>query len=136
MIFALIKNSVVENTILCGSKKLATEMNPGYEVVNIDGNDATIGWKYDGKEFSAPVVVKTPEEISASNMAIAQVEYEYISIKITALSEQIQDADWEGSTEVDIKEELSESIEYRKSLRAYLKAADGNSALPVAPKYK
>lgn len=130
MIFALIKNSVVENTILCDSKQLAAEMNSGYEVVNIDDGDAAIGWVYDGKEFSAPIMVKTPEEIAASNMAAAHVEYESISMKITALNEKIQDSDWEESTELDVKEELAASIEYRKSLRAYIKAADGNLALP------
>lgn len=77
-------------------------------------------------------VVKTEEQISAENLEIAQAEYDLITLRITALNEQIQDADWDGTTENSVRGELKSITDYRKLLRAYLKNADGSQELPPA----
>lgn len=134
MNFALIKDKLVENTIVCESEALASELySVDYLVVNIDGSSVGPGWSYDGETFTAPAIVKTPEEIAAENLATAQSEYERASAHITALNEQIEDADYAGTTEDEVKTELAEWTDYRKQLRAYIKAGDGSKALPVSP---
>lgn len=134
MSFALIKDAIVKNTIVCESEELASELySSEYLVVNIDGLSVGPGWSYDGETFIAPVIVKTPEDIAAENLATAQSEYERASEHITALNEQIEDADYAGSTEDEVKTELAEWTDYRKQLRAYIKAGDGSQALPIAP---
>lgn len=136
MKIALIKNAVVENTIICGSVKEAAELFPSYSVVDIDGVLAGTGWTYDGKNFKAPEIVKTPEEIASENMATARSEYDRATDSITALNEQIEDADYDGTTEENVKVELSEWTDYRKQLRAYIKAGDGSQELPPPPNIK
>lgn len=134
MNFALIKNAVVENTIVCESAELAKELYPDFTIVEIAGIPAGIGWKYDGETFAAPEIVRTPEEVAAENLATAQSEYNRASEYITALNEQIEDADYTDTTEADVKAELTVWTEYRKQLRAYVKAGDGSKAPPVLPK--
>lgn len=137
MNFALITNGIVVNTIICESDELAQELfSSDFTVVNIDGVSVGIGWAYDGKEFAAPVIVKTPEEIAAENMATARSEYDRATDIITALNEQIEDADYDGTTEENVKVELSEWTDYRKQLRAYIKAGDGSQELPPPPNIK
>lgn len=134
MEFALIKNNIVENTVLCESENLASVLySADYLVINIDGSSVGPGWSYDGETFTAPVIVKTPEEIATENLATAQSEYDHASGKIVALNEQIEDADYAGTTEDEVKTELAEWTDYRKQLRAYIKAGDGSKALPVSP---
>ncbi|WP_089617480.1 hypothetical protein [Escherichia coli] len=132
MNIALIKNDIVVNTIICESVEMATELHQDFFVVDIDGIDAGIGWSYDGLVFTAPVIVKTPEEIAAENLGTAQAEYDSVSLRIMALNEQIQDADWDCTTEDAVRAELASQTDYRKLLRAYLKAADGSQKLPPA----
>ena len=132
MEFALIKNNIVENTVLCDSENLASVLySADYLVINIDGSSVGPGWSYDGETFTAPVIVKTPEEIATENLATAQSEYDHASGQITALNEQIEDADYSGSTEDAVRLELSEWTNYRKALRAYLNSADGSQTLPT-----
>lgn len=133
MNFALIKNAVVENTIVCESEELAKELYHDFTIVEIDGIPAGMGWTYNGETFAAPVIVKTPEEVEAENLAAAQSEYERASDHITALNEQIEDADYAGTTEEEVKAELAAWTDYRKQLRAYIKAGDGSQQLPSAP---
>lgn len=101
-----------------------------YLVVNIDGSSVGPGWSYDGETFTAPVIVKTPEEVAAENISTAQSEYERASEHITALNEQIEDADYAGTTENEVETELATWTDYRKQLRAYIKAGDGSQELP------
>lgn len=78
-------------------------------------------------------ITKTPEEQAAENLATAQNEYVQATKVITSLNEQIEDADYDGTTEAAVKAELAAWTNYRKELRAYLKAADGSQSLPSAP---
>ncbi|WP_316391279.1 hypothetical protein [Citrobacter farmeri] len=133
MNIALIKNGIVVNTIICESVEMASELYPDFVVIDIDDVDAGIGWSYDGSAFTAPVIVKTPEEIASENLATAQSEYDRASVQITALNEQIQDDDYDGTTEDAVKADLANWTNYRKEVRAYLKAADGSQELPAAP---
>jgi hypothetical protein len=60
MIFALIKDGIIENKIVAESQSEAdtvcSVVHPGYQVVRIDENDPQpdIGWLFDGSAFSAP----------------------------------------------------------------------------------
>ncbi|HEP1898758.1 TPA: hypothetical protein VCC33_004628 [Kluyvera cryocrescens] len=66
-------------------------------------------------------------------MTTAAAEYERATVTIGALNEQIEDADYAGTSEEAVKESLASWTDYRKQLRAYIKAGDGSKALPVAP---
>uniref|UniRef100_UPI0030090F37 hypothetical protein n=2 Tax=Enterobacterales TaxID=91347 RepID=UPI0030090F37 len=89
---------------------------------------------YANGQFTAPPEPElTPDELAAKNLLTAQAAYENASNKITALNEQIQDDDFDGTTEVTVKAELAAWTNYRKDLRAYIKNADGNQPLPTAP---
>ncbi|HCJ9616492.1 TPA: hypothetical protein NV979_004152 [Escherichia coli] len=63
-------------------------------------------------------------------MAKAASEYERASVVIVALNEQIEDEDYAGTTEEAVKSELAAWTDYRKQLRAYIKAGDGSQTLP------
>lgn len=78
-------------------------------------------------------IVKTPEEKAAENMATAASEYDRATVNIVALNEQIEDEDYDGTTEEEVKTELAAWTDYRKQLRAYIKIADGNQPLPSVP---
>ncbi|UAK22696.1 hypothetical protein K7B04_15160 [Kluyvera sp. CRP] len=132
MTFALVKNSIVENTVICESENLASVLySADYLVINIDGSSVGPGWSYDGETFTAPVIVKTPEEIATENLSTAQAEYGHASEQIAALNEQIEDADYAAMSEDAVRFELSKWTDYRKMLRAYLNSADGNQTLPT-----
>lgn len=93
-----------------------------------------IGWLYDGSNFSQPPTPEqTPEELAAANMAKAAAEYERATVNIGALDEQIEDADYAGTSEEAVKEDLASWTDYRKQLRAYIKAGDGCQQLPLRP---
>lgn len=53
-IYAIIKNNLVENIIVCDSYDDAHELFPESIVSSVDGLAVGIGWKYDGEKFSAP----------------------------------------------------------------------------------
>ena len=133
MNIALVLNGIVINTIICESVGLAEELNPECVAVDIDNIHAGIGWLYDGSKFIAPVVEKTPEELAAENLSTAQSEYDRATAVINGLNEQIEDADYAGTTEAEVNADLMVWTDYRKQLRAYLKAGDGSSVLPPSP---
>lgn len=64
-----------------------------------------------------------------SNLQKAQSEYDIATLKIDALSQQIEDEDGDIKT---LESTKSTWTDYRKSLRAYLKT-DGSGDLPVSP---
>lgn len=134
MKFALINDNCVVNIFICDSEKLACELfsNDGL-VVNVDGTPVSVGWLYSEGEFIEPVINKTKDEIAAENLALAREGYVQASEQITALMEQIEDEDYADATEYIVKESLSSWTDYRKKLRAYIKAEDGSQSLPVAP---
>lgn len=131
MNYALIKNGIVVNTVVCESDDVAIELFQDFTVINITGSDAGIGWSYDGNNFTAPEAVQTPEEQAAANLAKAQSEYEIASAKIIALNEQIADEDYADTTEDAVNAELEKWTGYRKQLRAYIKAADFSEVPPA-----
>ena len=130
--YALVKDNVVENLIAWDGEG---DLFPGYDAIELsDELIASVGWSYDGKTFTAPPEpAKTPEEQAAENLAIAQSEYDRATIVINELNEQIHDEDYDGTTEEAVKDELAAWTNYRKELRAYIKAADGSQQLPSAP---
>ena len=131
MNYALIKNGIVVNTVVCESDDVAIELFQDFTVVNITDSSAGIGWRYNGENFTPPEIVQSPEELAAANLAKAQSEYEAASVKIIALNEQIADEDYAGTTEEAVKAELESWTGYRKQQRAYIKAADFSEMPPV-----
>lgn len=63
------------------------------------------------------------------NLQTAQSEYNVSTLKIDALSQQIEDEDGDLPT---LEATKTQWINYRKSLRAYLKT-DGAGELPTSP---
>lgn len=63
------------------------------------------------------------------NLQKAQSEYDIATLKIDALSQQIEDEDGDIKT---LESTKSTWTDYRKSLRAYLKT-DGSGDFPVSP---
>ncbi|HAN5203708.1 TPA: hypothetical protein P7Z45_001702 [Escherichia coli] len=133
MNYALIKNNVVVNTVVCNSDNDAKKIFPDYTVVNITVIVAGINWTYDGTTFTAPVIEKSAAELAAENMAISNSEYARATNQIDLLNDQIQDADYTDTTENAVKSALTEWTEYRKSLRAYIRAGDWTQSLPIQP---
>ena len=133
MNIALVLNGVVINTIICESAGLAEELNPDCVAVDIDNIPAGIGWSYDGSKFIAPVIEKTPGELAAENLSTAQSEYDRATAVINGLNEQIEDADYAGTTEDEVRSALTAWTDYRKQLRAYIKVGDGRDSLPPQP---
>lgn len=132
--YALIEDGLVVNVIICDSNEVAENLFPAMTVIRIDGAEAGPGWQYSDGIFIPPAVEPpSPEEVAAQNLATAQSEYERASVYITALNEQIEDADYDGTTEEAVKAELTVWTDYRKQLRAYIKIADGNQPLPSVP---
>lgn len=103
--------------------------HPDLRFVDVSGADPQPddGWTYADGVFAAPVYVPTPED----NLITAQVGYDRATAAITELNEQIEDADYAGMTEEDVKASLVAWTNYRKLLRAYLKAGDGSQTLPA-----
>ncbi|MGE4892688.1 hypothetical protein AB8890_22000 [Yersinia enterocolitica] len=129
--YALIKNGVVENVIIWDGKG---GMFSDYQVVEL-GEDTVAGpgWAYDGKIFTAPAIVQTPEEIAMQNLLTANAEYGRATARIDVLNEQIEDEDWTGTTEAGVNAALTSWTTYRKALRAYIKLGDGSQPLADAP---
>lgn len=126
--YAVIEGGIVVNLIVWDGKS-ALPPESGEPVAAGDG--VSIGWGYNGSEFSSPPEsVKTQAEISRLNLSLAQSEYDKSTAKINALNERIQDADFNDVTENAVRSSLEEWTGYRKELRAYLNS-DGSGALPV-----
>lgn len=143
--YAVIRDGVVINMIIIDTStlgggadantgKVSGGGGPGFggQLVPAEDN-AGIGWHYVNGVFTAPVIEKTAEEIARENMATANSEYDRASVKIAALNDRIADEDWSGTTESAIRAELLAWTTYRKSLRAYISAADWSKRLPESP---
>ena len=92
------------------------------------------GWSYADGIFTAPPSPElTLEEVATANLFTAQSEYDRATEQITALNGQIEDADYAGTSEEAVHEMLTLWTGYRKQLRAYIKADDGNQLLPSSP---
>lgn len=130
-VYAVVENGVVINIVIWDGqsewKPVTGEAVPCPSQVGID-------WLYDGSHFSQPPVPEqTPEELAAANMTTAAAEYERATVTIGALNERIEDDDYDGTTEGEVKEELAAWTDCRKQLRAYIKAGDGSQSLPHQP---
>lgn len=135
--FAVIENEVVVNVILWdGKTAIGFGGNQSHIQIAQSGVGSSaplpgIGWSYKKGKFTPPPIPEpSPDEISARNLATAQAGYGAATLAITALNEQIEDADYTGTTETAVKFALSEWIAYRVSLRAYIRAGDGSIAPP------
>lgn len=74
------------------------------------------------------------EKDKTKNLTFAKSEYDRASTKLTSLEQRIEDDDYdEVNTEASIAAEKTKWTTYRKSLRAYIAAADGTAYLPKAP---
>lgn len=134
MIYALIKDAIVQNVVVCDDDDSAKELFADFTVINIDGLDVGIGWGYEGDSFIAPPPPETPpEEIAAGRLNTAQAEYDRATDEINKRNEQIDDSDYDGTTEDAVKAELAEWTQYRKELRSYIKNNDGTVNLPSSP---
>lgn len=129
-VYAVVDKGVVANLVVWDGE---SEWAPDVGKAVLCGADVGIGWLYDGEKFTPPVIVKTPEELSIENMSVARSQYDRATVSITALNEQIEDADYDGTTEEAVKAGLAAWTDYRKQLRAYIKAGDGSKQLPSAP---
>ncbi|MEB1007762.1 hypothetical protein VC862_24590 [Citrobacter braakii] len=135
--YAVIENGMVVNVIIWDGK--ATMGCGGQQsLIQIPqsggGPTPGIGWSYaDGVFTPPPSPPLTPESMAAKNLALAQAAYNVATAKITALNEQIADADYAGTTEDEVNDELTAWTDYRKQLRSYIKENDGSKDFPVAP---
>lgn len=134
MIYALIKDAIVQNVVVCDDDDSAKELFSDFTVINIDGLEVGIGWGYEGDSFIAPPPPETlPEEIAAGRLNTAQAEYDRATDEINKRNEQIDDSDYDGTSEDAVKAELAEWTQYRKELRSYIKNNDGTVNLPSSP---
>lgn len=132
--YALIEDSLVVNVVICDSDEAATILFPDLTVIRVEGAESGPGWQYSDGAFTPPAVEPpSAEEVAAQNLATAQSEYDRASVHITALNEQIEDTDYDGTTEEAVKAELTVWMDYRKQLRAYIKGGDGSKTLPASP---
>lgn len=132
MKYARIENGIVAELVdVPEGVDISDLYHPDLQFVDVSGvaPQPEDGWTYAGGVFAAPVYVPTPED----NLIAAQVGYERATAVITEMNEQIEDADYAGTTEEDVKAELSAWTNYRKQLRAYIKAGDGSQPVPSAP---
>lgn len=138
--YAVIENGMVINVIVWDGK---ASMGWGGNQLAIQilqsgtGTSAPtpgIGWSYENGVFTPPPSPPlTSENISAKNLVLAQAAYNMATAKITALNEQIADADYAGTTEAEVSAALISWTDYRKQLRAYIKVGDGRDSLPPQP---
>ncbi|EMZ5361555.1 tail fiber assembly protein [Escherichia coli] len=132
MKYARIENGIVAELVdVPDGVDISDLYHPDLRFVDVSGADPQPddGWTYADGVFAAPVYVATPED----NLIAAQVGYDRATDAITELNEQIEDADYAGTTEEAVKAELAAWTDYRKKLRAYIKSADGSQPVPSAP---
>lgn len=145
--YAVIENGMVVNVIVWDGKA-AMSWGGNQSLIQISqlggassgisqsggGPIPGIGWSYANGVFTPPPEPEqTAEDLAAQNLALAQAAYNVATAKITALNEQIEDADYAGTTEAEVSTALTAWTDYRKQLRAYIKAGDGSNALPPPP---
>lgn len=136
--YAVIENGMVINVIVWDGKASMVWGGDHLAIQILQSGTGTsaptpgIGWSYANGVFTPPPSPPlTPENIAAKNLAQAQAAYNVATSKITALNEQIADADYAGTTEAEVSAALISWTDYRKQLRAYIKTGDGRLALPV-----
>ena len=131
-LYAVVENRTVVNVIVWDGIDL--DFGDDIEAIRISAGAADIGWLYtDGKFTAPPPPELSEEELAQKNMTLAQTEYNVATAKITALNEQIEDADYAGTTEDEVRSALTAWKDYRKQLRAYIKVGDGRDSLPPQP---
>lgn len=86
-IYALIKNGLVENTVLWDGDG---DIFEGYETINIDGLDVGIGWTFDGSKFTSPA---EPEPTHDELVYQAEVKKQAL---IDQANEYINSKQWPG----------------------------------------
>lgn len=128
-IYAVVEDGIVTNIVLWDGKEKWADSGRAI----LTDSDTGIGWRYENGVFTAPVIEKATDELARDNMATANSEYDRASVKIAALNDRIADEDWSGTTESAIRAELLAWTTYRKSLRAYISAADWSKQLPESP---
>lgn len=75
--YAIIMNNQVINTILAESKEIAQGCYPDAIVIEYTlENPAGIGWTYDGKELTAPVIEVPVEETPTEETPVEEVQAE------------------------------------------------------------
>lgn len=64
MIYALIKNGIIENTIVADANFISIIENNWDSCIRIDELDPMpgISWTYDGNNFSEPIIEEPPPE--------------------------------------------------------------------------
>lgn len=129
--YAVVEDELVINIVLWDGK---SDWSPGAGIAVPAGDDVGIGWSYKKGKFTPPPIPEpSPDEISARNLASAQAAYGAATLAINALNEQIEDADYSGTTEDSVKAEIAAWIAYRVSLRAYIRIGDGSASPPESP---
>lgn len=131
--YAVVEDGKVTNIVVWDGKSEWAPYN-GDVIPAPDG--IGIGWLYADGSFTTPALpenVKTQEDIDAEKIAGANSEYIIASEHITALNEQIEDADYTVMDEELVRSLLAEWIEYRKKIRAFIAAGDGSKDLPRPP---
>ncbi|QFH73098.1 hypothetical protein FR762_25420 (plasmid) [Enterobacter sp. E76] len=135
--FAVIENETVVNVIIWdGMSSMACGGNQSYIQIAQSGVGSSaplpgVGWSYKNGKFTQPPAPEpSPDEMAARNIASAHVAYESATKTINALTEQIEDNDYTGTTEDTIRAELAAWITYRVSLRTYIRVGDGSQILP------
>lgn len=128
-VYALIKNGVVENTVVWDGKN---DLFNEDEIVNIDDVDAGIGWSYSDGEFSPPAEVeKTQEEY----IEIAEAER---AARIEAANDVMNSKQWSGKAALG---RLSENelaiyntwLDYLDALEAIDTSSAPDIEWPVTP---
>ncbi|QIP25451.1 hypothetical protein [Klebsiella aerogenes] len=134
MIYALIKDAIVQNVVVCDDDDSAKLLFSKFTVINIDDMNVGIGWGYDGESFIEPPTPEpSPDDIASGRLVFAQSEYDKATDKINYLNEQVADTDYSGTTEADVMTLLERWTDYRKKLRAYIMTQDGSEPLPASP---
>lgn len=138
--YAVIENGMVVNVIVWdGETSIGFGGNQIAIQIYQSGVGTTtptpgIGWSYANGVFTPPPEPEqTEENIAAQNLALAQASYNVATVKINSLNEQIEDTDYAGTTEDEVKEGLTAWTRYRTALRAYIKGDDGSQPLPAYP---
>ena len=65
MKFAIIKNNIVEN-IIKADQKFILDFYP--DAINVDQISCGIGWSYDGKTFTEPIVEEIEKSVDAETL--------------------------------------------------------------------
>ncbi|WP_338837842.1 hypothetical protein SD415_13750 [Citrobacter braakii] len=138
--FAVIENETVVNVIIWdGMSSMACGGNQSYIQIAQSGVGSSaplpgIGWSFKNGKFTPPPAQEpSPDEMAARNIASAQSAYDAATRTINALNEQIEDADYTGTTESSVNAELVAWVAYRVSLRTYIRVGDGSQIPPTPP---